>query len=175
MTNSPPLPHHATKTWVVVADGHQARIFARKPGSRIDPSAPRTDEIETWTLEPIPGLGAMAEPITTGRHHPPGLVFESVGALRHAPEVQPDPRSRSKMELAKRVADQLNTAFAARRFDRLAVVAPPHFLGMLRSHYGQGVRDSLFLEIDKDFTALNATDLADRLSHHWPAREGPQD
>ncbi len=175
MTNSSPLPHHAAKTWVVVADGHQARIFARTPGSRVDPSAPKTNEIETWTLESIPGLGGMAEPIAAGRYHPPGVVFESVGALRHVPEVQPDAKSRSKMELARRLADQLNTAVASRRFDRLVVVAPPRFLGMLRPHYGQGVRDGLFLEIDKDFTALNPTDLASRLSHYWPAREGPPD
>jgi len=61
-----------------------------------------------------------------------------------------DPHQMAKDRFASRIAGSINTAFAGKRFLQLAIVAPPHFLGVLRTELNNDVRDATVAEIDKD-------------------------
>ena len=48
-------------------------------------------------------------------------------------------------------------------YERLALVAPPHFLGLLRATISSTVAKRVELTVDKDYTALKADELAERI------------
>jgi protein required for attachment to host cells len=136
-----------TVTWVVVADGARARLFANEgPGKG---------------LTPIPN-GDMA-----GDHQParninadrPGRTFDSSGEARHAKEPSGDPHRNAKRDFAHLVAARLDDGNKQHAFDRLVLVAPPRALGDLRACLENGVRAKVSAELNKDLTHLKDHEL----------------
>jgi len=92
-----------------------------------------------------------------------GRTFDSMGMGRHAKAVEVDPKQEEQIRFAKLLADRLEAGRVHGEFDRLAVVATPAFLGHLRDSMGAPLRSVVFLEIDKDYTALRNEELRARL------------
>ncbi len=136
-----------TVTWVVVADGAHARLFANDgPGK---------------------GLTAVPDGDLTGTHAPsreinadrPGRTFDRSGEGRHAKEPQSDPHRNAKRDFAHLVAARLDDAHNRQAFDRLVLVAPPQALGDLRACLGNAVRAKVSAELNKDLTHLKDHEL----------------
>lgn len=70
---------------------------------------------------------------------------------------------------SKRVGEYLEKARTQRRYDRLYLVAPPKFLGRLRSQLGKEVEKLVCDELDKDLFRANAREL-ERYFASRPAR-----
>jgi protein required for attachment to host cells len=110
-------------TWVVVADSGQAHLFA-------------ADEDETHLIPlEVPGVPAAEPPhhardLTSDR---PGRSFSSAGGgVRHAIEPHHDYRKQEKHNFVAALAQSLDLAFQAKKYDRLVLVVPPRTLGELR-------------------------------------------
>jgi protein required for attachment to host cells len=133
--------------WIVVADASRARVFS-------------IGENEAWVLErelEHPKSRAKASDLTTDA---PGRVQQSFsGGHRPAMSDRTDPKEVEAEVFARELADFLEQGCNHNRFDRLVIVAPPHFLGVLRKTINGQVEKRVHLSIDKDYTQLSARDL----------------
>jgi len=83
---------------------------------------------------------------------PPSRVFDSQGAGRHAVEPPTDIKEQQADAFALELSNYLEEMRSANRYDKLYVMASPHFLGLLRGQFRQGVTDLLAETVDKDLT-----------------------
>jgi protein required for attachment to host cells len=125
--------------WVVVADGSRARIFSAE-----SPAGALAEEASFVATD----VRLRQSELKTDR---PGASFASVGHGRHAMATEVAPREHERIRFAKMIADRLEAGRIANAFERLALVASPAFLGLLREHLGaparvharQGLRDTV--------------------------------
>lgn len=124
------------KIWVVAADASRARLFTTK-NSR----------------QPLQELESMVHPEGRARgrdigRDEPGVVFESHGQGRHA--TQTERKNEEANVFARRICERLNKARVERRCEKLYMVAPPHFLGMLRDNLDRPTRELVADEVPKE-------------------------
>lgn len=129
-----------TRTLILIADGHRARaLMSEGPTSRLQ-------EMPGFVLETaLPPTRDLVTDRLPRAH-------DSVGHARHAMETRTDPHRELKVAFARKVADQLDKALAAKTFDRAVLVAPPTFLGDLRAALSDHVRAAVHGEVAKDLT-----------------------
>jgi len=140
---------HAELEWALVADGQHARFLERevpfgawreRAGEALEIANPRSREQGTER---------------------PGRVHESSGTARHAIEPRTDPHREAKRLFARRLAERLEAS--AGQYQRLTLVAPPHFLGDLREELGEAARRKLRGTLDKDLTHAPLAELSGQL------------
>ena len=136
-------------TWLVVADGGQARIFVshgKKDGlTKLDDS-----------------VADLEAGLPRGMADTRGRTFDSGGQGRHRLEGA-DPRAHAKTRFLADLADRLNKGALADRYDRLVLIAPPKALGELRGHLHKQAQNRLAVEQPSDLVHLNERDLAGQL------------
>ncbi len=139
-----------TQTWVLVADGSRARLFNR---------------LKNRQLEELEVLVAPE-----GRLHEGDLVsdrgghVDSVGGRGHDVGTDRSAKEHEAVNFAKRLAARLEEGRVASQVDRLVLVAPPKFLGHLRSSLSGPAAGMVALTIDKELTQLPV----DKLAEHLP-------
>ena len=108
-------------TWVVVADSSAARIF--------DVESP------TGSLQEI---ASYAHP--EGRLHEsdlrtdqPGVTKDRMGYARHGLESKVKPKEQEAIAFARSLAERIEAGRSKNEIERVILVAPPEFLGHLRS------------------------------------------
>lgn len=108
-------------TWVVVADSSAARIF--------------TAGSPTGGLQEI---ASYAHP--EGRLHDrdlrtdePGMTKDRAGYAKHGIEPKVKPKEQEAIAFARSLAQRIESARAKSEIGRVILVAPPEFLGHLRS------------------------------------------
>lgn len=130
-----------TVTYVLVADGARARLYANHgPGKGLQPVSGATHKSD---------LHHHDRDILADK---PGRAFNSVGNSRSAMEPQTDWHRFEKHKFAREMAKVLDAAAASKSFDRLILVAPPATLGDLRMELGDGTRKMISAELPKDLT-----------------------
>lgn len=88
----------------------------------------------------------------------PGRVFDHAAAPgarrgavgRHSTGGERNPRKVEARRFAQRIAEALDEARRQNRYERLVVMAPPAFLGLLREEMPAAVRALLAAEVGKD-------------------------
>jgi protein required for attachment to host cells len=131
-----------TVTWVLLADGAQAKVFAHSgPGSGLRP-------VEDLLFEEEP---MKAQDIMSDR---PGRAFASVGAARSGYEPQTDPVQHREANFVKNVAEQLDRKYQQSAFSRLIIAAAPTALGDIRGALSDGLKEAVVAEMPKDLTNL---------------------
>lgn len=140
-----------TVTWVLVADGRRATIFANEgPGKGLAPVPGANFEIE---LHP-------SREIVSDR---PGHGQESATSARYA--IEPvDYHRLEKAQFARELARQLDAAVEGGTCQRLVLVAPPRVLGDLRQALSAKSRSAVAGELDKDLTHKKAPEIAQHLT-----------
>lgn len=140
-------------TWILVADSTRARIFTTESSSS------PLEEIEDFSH-------------TEGRLHDreitsdlPGKI-KSVGGGGHAFEQPTDPKKHEAENFAHRVAQFLVDAHNENRFEQLLIVAAPSFLGLLRNHLPEQIKQLVRFELDKEITMLSAADIRQHLPQY---------
>jgi protein required for attachment to host cells len=139
------------RTWILVADAAKARLFeAPEPGSG-------------WRL-----LEDLENP--EGRARSRDFLADEAGGVQHDEGAvfrnAMEPLSIKKVEakrFAKDLAHTLNQGVNTNRYDRLVIVAPPEFLGMLRHELTTQVMAKVVDTVPKDYTQSNVDELTDRL------------
>jgi len=141
-------------TWILVGDAARARIFA---------------------VEKEDGPWQLVEELD----HPPGrartseLVSDRAGRTRpgeqgaRAPGMEHmDASERESLRFAEHLGAVLQQGYDDRSYDRLVVVAPPRFLGYLRSVLRDTVTRQIAASIDKDYTHHDEQELRGLLTPH---------
>jgi protein required for attachment to host cells len=138
-------------TWIVVADSSAARFFGAD-----EPTGPITE------------LEAMAHP--EGRMPAreltsdlPGRAFDSAGQGRHAMESEVGPREQSAIDFAHLIARRIEKARVGGEADRVALVAPPDFLGLLRKALTAPAKRMVVYESDHNYVRLSPREIRERL------------
>ena len=146
------------KTWVLVAHEAGARIFENGgPGKGLD----LVQEIEH------PEGRERNRDIDTDR---PGRSFQSDGAdpRRSSMSSEQSPHDRVVADFARDLTGKLEHARASNQYDRLVLVAPPRFLGLLRSSLDDATRKLVIGSLDKDLAKAKEDELAKQLGDVMP-------
>jgi protein required for attachment to host cells len=140
-------------TWILIGDASRARVFATNGKGR------------PWTL-----VRELAHPESRlkGREimsDKPGRVQQSMGA-KSRPGMEP-PTSPKEVEagrFAENLAHVLEEGHGHNAYARVILVAPPHFLGLLRRVISTQVSKRVSASLDKDLTELKEHELPGRLA-----------
>ena len=131
-----------TVTWVLIADGAQARVLENTgPGKGLK----QVDGLD-WAIDPL-----QAQDIVSDK---PGRSHSSVGSGRSAMEPRTDPVAHREAAFVKSVAATLDRQQQNGAFDRLVIAAAPDALGDLRKAISPSVRKTVVAELSKDLTNL---------------------
>lgn len=137
--------------WVIAADSTACRIFSAGA-----PAGP-LQEIEVLSH---PEGRLREQDLVSDR---PGRTFDSKGAGRHAKEVELGPKKHEAIVFAGRIAERLEAGRVRNAFDKLALVAPPEFLGLLRDKLSPQLRALVLHEVDKNLSRMDAAAIRVRL------------
>ena len=125
-------------TWIIVAESARARIFT------------------------VSGIGGKFQEVSDLSHPEsrlhdrelssdlPGRTFDSHGDGRHAMEQATGPQEQEAQAFATEITRQIDRGQREGNFDSLVLVAPPKFLGRLRSELSKSARNALIGELDKN-------------------------
>jgi hypothetical protein len=150
----------ATTTWIIAADTSRARILqVMDRDGRLDevedfvnPSARLHQRDMTTDAEPrFNGHGGVGK-AGSGRTGGPGNDREAKRKGEYETEV-----------FVRQLGDYLDKARNAHRFDRLHLIAPPKFLGLLRKELAGEVQKLVSDELPKDLSGLDTRELEQRL------------
>jgi protein required for attachment to host cells len=138
--------------WVMVCDAAKARLFELRNG---DPS---------WHIVEIvmhAGSRSKARDLVGDRSG----SRSSEGASVHHNALAPgsSPKDNEKEHFAHSLATTLDQAMRAARFGKWILVAPPHFLGLMRKELTGELEKHLVATVDKDLNDLDVHALAERL------------
>lgn len=137
----------AAKCWFVVADASRAVAYMRRQ------DRPGYDEVARWES---PQAAKPGRELVSDR---PGRASDSRGGQRHAMEAPTDAKLLAKQAFAAEIAEALNAAHAAKRFENLILFAPTRVLGDIRKRLTGTTADALARAVDKDLTKSPALDL----------------
>ena len=148
-------------TWILVCDASRARLFrevSKKKGlellQEMDHAESRA-HVRDLTSDANGRKPVGPVPARSGNGH---------GAYgRPGAEPDTDPKEVEAQKFARELAAVLERGLLDHAYERLVVVAPPHFLGTLRRTVTHQVEKKLEVTIDKDLTGIPLRDLTERL------------
>jgi protein required for attachment to host cells len=126
------------KTWIVVADGANARVL--EGFGQAD------------SFKPVPGYSFKSHAPASRDliSERPGRTFNSTGKVRHAIEPRVDPHEQQEEDFLKSLAGHLDKGLRDHSYGDLIIAAPPRALGVLRKHLSDKVRRHVRGELDND-------------------------
>src|SRR5262245_55699599 len=125
------------KMWIVVADERRAMLYLS--GALREPFA---------LLQTIENDGdAPDRELEADR---PGRTFSSSTGQRHAVDGERSTRRARQAGFARRVADEIERARKAGKFDRLVLMCGARMLGLLREALSAPSRELVLVEVSKD-------------------------
>jgi protein required for attachment to host cells len=129
------------KTWVLVADAHQAEIW----------SCNSRHELQlTKTMRPVE-QHQFNKDINADR---PGRAFSSAGMHRSAIEPHHAPLEREHDLFVRELVETLQKAALEKYFDQLGIIAPAKMLGALREQLDHPIDFKIIGEQAKDLMKL---------------------
>jgi len=149
------------KTWVVVADEARARFFRveANPGAHGGSQYAPSGEAMRGALVEVRDLSHPASRLHPGEmaSDEPGVSTVPYMRGKFGMDEKVQPKEEEAVRFAKEVAETLRHEVG--EFDRLYLIAAPHFLGLLRPDLDEGVRAKLAGEIDKDLSLHSVQDI----------------
>ena len=141
-----------TKTWIVIADGDQAKIFEHDgPGKGL-----RSIKDLNFAQPHLKAREIMADR--------PGRASNPSGpGSRAAVDYRTDPTQERERKFVERLADVLDEKHSEGAFQRLVIAAAPAALGDLRPALSDAVRGTILAELPKDLTNVPMPRLAEHL------------
>lgn len=138
-------------TWIVVCDSSRARLFSAN-GKKGAWSLVRTLEHPE---------SRMMDSELAGREQ--GRQQQSGGFGRPAMEPVTQAKEVEREAFATELGHLLDHEFDVNSYADLVLVAPPHFLGLLRKRLGGKLMKRVIAGLDKDYTLLPLQDLQPRV------------
>ncbi len=140
------------KVWILVCDAARARLFEIQDGDLAWHSVGTFDHPES--------RGKASELVGD---HSGQRSSEGPSVHHNALAPSTSPKEVEKGHFGHSLAKMLDQAMRSKRFDRWVLVAPPHFLGMLRNELSRELQKQLLTTVDKDLNHLDVHALAERL------------
>jgi protein required for attachment to host cells len=139
--------HIMKNTWIVSADSSRARIF------EVQGKEHHLHEIADLVNPEGRASGRDLRSDAEGRYFGPGRHAQGhsageASAVGHANEI-----------FSREVGQYLDKARTQHQFERLVLVAPPRFLGLLRRALSDEVRNLVVEEMDKNLSWLDTRDI----------------
>ncbi len=142
-----------TKTWILVAHDAGARFFE---------SLGRGEELEL--IEEIEHSAGRARDSEMASDRPGRAFQRNIGDHRRSSMGQSEsPHDRAVSDFARALAAKLGDGRVGNRYTRLVLVAPPRFLGLLRSSLDGPTSQLVVGSLDKDLAVVDASALVERL------------
>lgn len=160
--------HPHPVTWIVVADGGQAHIYARRDTEHHIPMPgnahhPHFRDTVAQELVPVMEMQVESDKVYDIDPSQLGSVHESGSSSRHRIQPRVDVHEEVKKRFMQRIAAELRAAWDKQFFGQLVLVAPPHMLGELRAALDEHVAAAVIAELPKDFTKYAGKELTERL------------
>jgi len=133
--------------WILVADAGRAQILSKMEG---------TDGLVS--VQHLENATGRAQDVDLVSDHP-GRIEKHGSGTRSTMDPPTDPHEQEAINFARRLNQRLEAAESQGDYDILVLVAPPHFLGLLKSGLGQGPQRRLVSTIPKDLTRLSNPEL----------------
>lgn len=144
------------KTWILVADSVEAKIFSSKDLHFVNELA--------FVKEFKHDVGRRKDSdLVSDRpgHYQAGGAHGSYGEKHEAREIEVD-------DFAAELAQILKAAWELHEYNSLVIVAPAHFYGYIQQHLDEHVvRESKMQHVIKDYTKYTTLDLAQSLKEHF--------
>jgi len=140
------------RTWILIANGTQARIVCHTgPGHG---------------FQDIDGMTFTCDNTKTGEINSdrPGRTFDSAGSGRHSMEAPTDPQRHRKLHFAGALAQHLKEHYQRNSFDRLIIAAAPVMLGDIRKALPKEVNNIVYAELAKDLCHIANSELDQHLA-----------
>jgi protein required for attachment to host cells len=138
--------------WVLVCDSAKARFFEIRGG---DPS---------WHLvSEVFHESSRSKPSDLVSDHSGNRSSEGRSAHHNTLSPASSPKEVEKEHFAHSLGKTLSQGMRSARFRRWVLVAPPHFLGLLKKELTPELTRHLMATVDSDMNHLGAHDLAERL------------
>jgi protein required for attachment to host cells len=139
-------------TWILVCDASRARLFQR------------LSALADWKL-----IEELEHPQSRAKNH--DLVTDRGGRHQNnhgvtystAMEAHTQPKAAEAEHFARELAGRLERGLKEGFYSRLVLVAPPHFLGLLREALPHRVAGHVELSLAKDLTHIAPRELAARI------------
>jgi len=150
-----------TTSWIVTANAGVARIFSQVGASG------DLEEVHDMANGDVHLLTSESESDQIGQRaaskskHNVGAPTQPSG---YEPHQSPD-EHRTEL-FAREVAKFLLRGHQEHRFQQLILIASPEFLGLLRKLIDTALMSSVKLEINKDYTHLNVSELHKQIHAH---------
>ena len=139
--------------WIVVSDASRARLF-------------RADA----TLAALEAMPTLRHP--KSRLHEGDLRTDSGGRRAGSSMPGASAHDHEAEVFSHEVADHLERGLNDRAFERLVIVAPPSFLGALRSRLPTPVARAVVAEVARDYTGIRTDELGALIRKHLPEDAG---
>jgi len=137
-------------TWILVCDASSGRIF-KTPGP--------IQKIALIHQFDHPQSRNKGTDLVSDRPGSAAGVHGGVGQQANPKEVEAE-------HFAKEVAHYLNKGHSENAYAHLVLVAPPHFLGLIRENINKSASKVLSQSLDKDFVKLKEHDLIQSLEKY---------
>lgn len=142
-------------SWVVIADRSRARIF------QTDGGAERLQEIEDL-LNPEGRLNdADLRHDAKGRYYGKGERHQA-----HTAEPNVTKQEHDEEMFSREVSRLLDQGCDTQRYERLVMIAPPEFLGILRKQLSQRVEQRITQQLDTGLANWPQQQIRDYLKQH---------
>jgi protein required for attachment to host cells len=141
-----------TAHWVLIGDASGVRIFSTKG---------RMDRLEFVREIPNPDGRKLTQELVSDE---PGRVAEG-GASRSKSAMDPHTTAHEEaaIDFARSVANMLEHELQTGTYSTLSIVAPPHFLGLIRSMLSRKVAHQIHSTLTRDLAKVAANDLPSHL------------
>jgi len=137
-------------TWILVANASQAKIFAN--------AGPKKGLSLVKDLK-HPESREKAADLVSDR---PGQMHSS-GNSHRASQPKTDPKTNEARHFAQELARELNHGRASGQIERIILVAPPAFMGLLNEKLDGPTGHIVTDRFEKDYTRSNEKELAGHL------------
>lgn len=149
--------------WILVCDSARGRLFEM------------CDHESPWRLLEVFGHAESRSKVSDLVSDHSGQRSSQGSSVHHnalAPSASP--KDVEKGHFGQILATKLDQAMRSKRFNQWVLVAPPHFLGMVKNLLTPELQKHLVGSVDKDLTHIDASELSGRLQHlvGAPAGEG---
>lgn len=139
--------------WILVADRSRARILLR-----------------TLTGDRLEEVASFEHPESTQKYRDvvtdqPGR-FQGGGDAHQSGDPQTDFKHETAARFAQEIVGFLEKARQQSKFEELALIAAPAFLGVLRGKLTDSLSRQVTFEVSKDYTHMKADDVFAHLSEH---------
>lgn len=139
--------------WIVVSDAARARLFERNASDR---SLTLFDTLHHGESEAHEG------DLRTGGK---GEIHDSGGSGQHQADPQTTTSEKHADIFAKEVAERLKAGLNDDAFSELVIVADPSFLGRLRDHMDNPVKNAVRTTIDKNWAQHDQQQIEKQLNN----------